>query len=179
MTSDIFRHIVLALALSGIPLHAQDWPQHQRDPWHSGYSPVEVPRRGDDLYTLYKGFWDLSPEVGRFLADHAGFLGDHAGAAVERVRQTMEWQIPLWYANQSPVPSEWWQNIPARAEDTFNPPRIAGPLFLVRACVTGEDAATLQGYLDIPYCLGDPDYLQQCVALLRAVGAAGWVRLAE
>lgn len=118
----------------------------------------------------YKGFWDLAPEMGRFLAENVQEKS-------EAIRADLEWRIPMWYANRAAVPNEWWPHIPAAAEDTFCPPRIAGPIFLMRAYIPGDDAATLQRFLDIPYCPGDLDYLQQCVALLRAYGGAGWVEV--
>jgi len=135
------------------------------------YNASQHVRRGQGYpNTLYKGFWDLTPELGRYLAQN---VGDKA----EDIRTDLEWRIPMWYASRAPVPNEWWPNIPARAEDTFCPPRISGAIFLMRAYIAGNDAATLEGFLDIPYCPGDLDYIQQCVALLRAYHGPKWIDL--
>lgn len=115
--------------------------------WHTGWrAPV---------------FFHLTPEVGRFLAENGAlpvqeYLDDF----------TAENANSLWYIAKAGSQRD-------RGEQSYHGPERAWSIFVVKAYVMGEYRESLQGYLDIPLCLGDLYYIQKLVATIDAFSGAG------
>lgn len=121
---------------------------------------------------------DLSPEMGRFLADHAK---EQVAAFVDRKEKF----VPLWFIARGPghvglADPEYLKGRKAEAGQTQDeissaPPYATGPIFFAKAMVLGEDPAVLRTYLDVPQCrVGDLECLEKLSALLRRHAKVTW-----
>lgn len=96
---------------------------------------------------------DLTPEIGRLLADHAG-------AALRENLADLDRELPVWY--------QAWGERQVGGENYINSPRIVGGLFLARAYGLTRDEALLERYLDQPWCKADLYYIEKLAAMLAA-----------
>jgi hypothetical protein len=107
-------------------------------------------------------FLNLTPEVGRFLHDHA----------MEDVRSYVRAQElidPYWFVPRS---------VETRGESCPAPYSQNWDLFQAKALVLNEPAEKLQLYLQCPIALGDLYYLQNVCATLRAHSQTRWTPVA-
>lgn len=108
-------------------------------------------------------FLNLTPEVGRFLHDHA--LED-----VRSYVRAHELIDPYWFVPRS---------VETRGESCPAPYSQNWDLFQAKALVLREPAEKLQLYLQCPIALGDLYYLQNLSATIRAAADVQWKPLAH
>jgi len=102
-------------------------------------------------------FFGLVPEVGRFLHDTNG---DTVTIYLDALTDYYDGQF-LWYLTRLGLQKE-------DGESSFHGPELAWSVFLAQAYIQGADYTELRDYLDWPWGLGDPYYLQKLVATIEA-----------
>ena len=112
-------------------------------------------------------------EIGNFWHDHsiwiftdltpplAKFLKDTTWSELQNYLMCVEEGLPTWYVTKA-------ENLHAIGEDAYHSPYMSWPIFMARAMIYDEPAATLAGYIDLPDGRGDLYYLQKLVATLEA-----------
>jgi hypothetical protein len=112
----------------------------------------ETTNLGD--YATLAPFRALTPELGRFLADHL------RPECAEYVRRVEEW-IPEWYIK--------WCYAYLGSEDWALHMGDSHQVFLAKAWVLGEEGPTLERYLDVPWLpVGDFFYMDKLAATIMA-----------
>ncbi|MCX8155952.1 MAG: hypothetical protein N3J91_05820 [Verrucomicrobiae bacterium] len=117
--------------------------------------------------SIYRGmmFHGLSPEIGRYLADHVReeTLKRHAAGKA---------RLPLWWLLDAP----YFQRDYTGDEGVgLVQPEMMGMIFPVERWVVGADAPTLASYLlSAPSCRGDCIWLECLVQALEAHGKTVW-----
>jgi hypothetical protein len=121
-----------------------------------------APRSG----SVYHGwmFLNLSPEIGRYLADNVNLdtaTRNSAGKA----------KYPLWWLRQAPHSTRWTGD-----ESVGIPTEMMGMVVPVERWVVKASAATLKGYVKSgPICIGDSYWLESLVQAIEATGITTWV----
>ncbi len=110
-------------------------------------------RRSNSHAVSYSVFSYLTPEVGAYLRDHSR---DAVTAYVAEATATEN--LPTWYLA--------WGDQTMGGENAFLPPDVAWQLFLAKAYVLQE--TDLRQYLDQPWSVGDPYFIQKLVATMGA-----------
>ncbi len=131
------------------------------------YWPERYEPRQKNL--VYQGwmFLDLSPEVGRYLAEHV------RAETLERHKQGLK-QFPLFWLREVPYWSRWTGD-----EGLGIPTELMGMIVPVERWVAQVPAATLAGYTrSSPMCLGDCYWLEALVIAIEATGQTRWERVA-
>ena len=112
------------------------------------------------LSPYYLPFRDMTPELGRFMADH---LKAESEAYCERVVENQ----PHWYTAYSEAILS--------AENGFMTPCNAYSLFTARAWVLREPAEGLQRYVDVPWLkVGDLFYIHKIAETIKACRGSRW-----
>ncbi len=106
----------------------------------------------------------LTPEVGRFLAHHAGPIHRHLMQAY------VDYHRPTW-------PLAWGVETMWRNESPFAFPTMSAEIFAARAWILGEPAERLSPCLDIPWCRADLFCIQKLILCLEADGQTIWQTL--
>jgi hypothetical protein len=130
-----------------------------RSYWPERYQPRQAG-------LVYQGwmFLDLSPEAGRYLADHV------KKPALERHRQGLR-QYPLFWLREVPYWSRWTGD-----EGLGIPTELMGMIVPVERWVAGVSAATLARYTrSAPLCIGDCYWLEALIDAIEVTGATTWV----
>jgi len=119
----------------------------------------------DEVLTRYAGkgllaYRGLTPELGRFLADHQQAK---ARVFVDRVAEHMpDWYLALCTANLG-------------AEYNYLAPEDSYQCFLARAWILGEPPATLARFLDVPWMArGDLYYIHKLAETILAYRGLQW-----
>lgn len=112
-------------------------------------------RRPNGHATSYAVFSYLTPEVGAYLRDHsrdavAAYVADATSAA----------NLPTWYLA--------WGEQTMGGENAFLPPDVAWQIFLAKADILNDTEQNLRRYLDQPWSVGDPYFIQKLVATIRS-----------
>lgn len=128
------------------------------------YREQYTPRNRGEL-ALHHGamFLDLSPEIGRYLAEHV------RGPALERHRKGTR-RFPLWWLLQAPYFCRWTGD-----ESVGLPPEAIGMFAPLERWVVQADAATLRGFTrSVPTGKGDCHWLEMLVQAIEAHGTLQW-----
>lgn len=112
-------------------------------------------RRPNSHATSYAVFTYLTPEVGAYLRDHSR---DAVAAYVADATSTAN--LPTWYLA--------WGEQTLGGENAFLSPDVAWQLFLAKAYVLNDSETNLRRYLDQPWAVGDPYFIEKIVATVRA-----------
>jgi len=131
--------------------------------WKERYEP----RQRNQNYQGWM-FLDLSPEIGRYLADHvkAAILQRH-NAGLKR--------FPLFWLRESPYSSRWTGD-----EGIGVPTELMGMLVPVERWVAGVPSETLAGYVrSAPDCIGDCYWIEALVHAIEATGETKWIGVKE
>jgi hypothetical protein len=96
-------------------------------------------------------YLNLTPEIGRLLADHAG-------EALKTNLDDLNRQLPVWY-------QAWGERL-IGGENYISPPGLARGLFLAAAYGGWASPEKLTRYLDQPWCKGDLYYIEKLTAAL-------------
>ena len=105
-------------------------------------------------------FFGLTPEVGRYLRD----------TNLAAVQSNLEDLIGypngsfLWYATRLGLQGE-------KGESSYHTPELAWSVFLAQSYVLQANQEQLRYWLDRPWGLGDPWYLQKLIATIEAPAA--------
>jgi hypothetical protein len=99
----------------------------------------------------------LTPEVGAYLRDHSR---DSVAAYVADVTATGN--LPTWYLA--------WGEQTMGGENAYLSPDVAWQIFLAKAYVLQATEHDLRRYLDQPWSIGDPYFIQKLVATMGAGG---------
>jgi hypothetical protein len=130
------------------------------------YWPERYEKRQAGL--VYQGwmFLDLTPEVGRYLADHV------KEPVLERNRQGHA-LYPLFWLREVPYWSRWTGD-----EGLGIPTELMGMLVPLDRWVAGAAPETLAGYArSTPICPGDCYWLEMLVDAIESAGSNRWVDL--
>ncbi len=111
-------------------------------------SQVEVGR------SIFSRWRNLTPEVGRLLAEHAGAIQQHL------ISVYVDYQRPAWWP-------AWNVELLWRNEAPFSLPTMANEIYAARALVLGEAGPTLRRYVDIPWCRADLFYIRKLALCIR------------
>ena len=95
-------------------------------------------------------YLNLTPEIGRLLADHAG-------EALKTNLDDLNRQLPVWY-------QAWGERL-IGGENYISPPGLARGLFLAAAYGGWATPEKLARYLDQPWCQGDLYYIEKLTAV--------------
>lgn len=108
-------------------------------------------------------YWNLTPSLAALVGDHAG---EQADALYQRY---IAHHRPVWYIAWPPLMYEYW-------ERSIDHPTQAWATFAARAMLFGDNAETLAGYLDIPWCKADLYYIHKLAMIADAAGKLppGW-----
>lgn len=120
-------------------------------------------RRSEGVYQGWM-FLNLSPEIGRYLADHVrtATLSRHASGKA---------MFPLWWLRQASYFSRWTGD-----ESVGLPPEVIGMIVPVERWVVGTSAAALRDYVRSgPLATGDLYWLEALVHAIEATGSMSWV----
>ncbi len=112
-------------------------------------------RRSNTHAVSYPVFSYLTPEVGAYLRDHSQ---DAVAAYVADVTATGS--LPTWYLA--------WGEQTMGGENAYLSPDVAWQIFLAKAYVLRGTEHDLRRYLDQPWSVGDPYFIQKLVATMGA-----------
>jgi hypothetical protein len=132
--------------------------------WPEMYAMLYPPLvRSDGVYGGWM-FLNLSPEIGRYLADHV--------AASTLARHTSGKQkYPLWWLRVANYENRW-----TGGEAIGVPSEMTGMVVPIERWVVGASAATLKDYVrSAPLCIGDVYWLEALVQAIEATGNRVWV----
>jgi hypothetical protein len=112
-------------------------------------------RRSNTHAVSYPAFSYLTPEVAAYLRDHSR---DAVAAYVADV--TARGNLPTWYLA--------WGEQTMGGENAYLSPDVAWQIFLAKAYVLQESEQGLRRYLDQPWSIGDPYFIEKLVATMGA-----------
>lgn len=112
-------------------------------------------RRSNSHAVSYPVFSYLTPEVGTYLRDHSR---DAVAAYVAEATATEN--APTWYLA--------WGEQTMGGENAFLMPDVAWQIFLAKAYVLRDTERDLRRYLDQPWSIGDPYFIEKLVATIGA-----------
>jgi hypothetical protein len=126
------------------------------------WSDMYVARRAGGVYQGWM-FLNLSPEIGRYLADQV------RASAVAR-NDAGKAKFPLWWLRQSPYFCRWTGD-----EGVGIPTEMMGMVVPVERWVAQASASTLRDYTRSgPTCIGDCYWLESLVQAIEATGTLVW-----
>lgn len=108
-------------------------------------------------HASFPRYRQLTPEIGRMLADHAG---EHLARNLSDLKR----ELPGWY-------QAWGERL-IGGENYVNPPGLARGMFLALAHGAGAKPQELIRYVDRPWCRADLYYIEKLTATLRAMNDA-------
>lgn len=131
----------------------------------SNYFREYYTRRNNGGRALYHGamFLNVSPEIGRYLHDHA------SDAALRRHTEGKR-RFPLWWLLQAPYFCRWTGD-----ESVGLSPEAIGMIAPLERWLVQADAATLRSYTrSVPTGKGDCYWLEMLVQAIEAHGSLQW-----
>ncbi|MBN2271938.1 MAG: PQQ-like beta-propeller repeat protein [Sedimentisphaerales bacterium] len=111
--------------------------------------------------SIFARWRHLTPEMGRFLATHAGRIHRHL------MDVYVDYHRPTWFL-------AWGVETMWRNESAFAFPTMAAEVFTARAMILDEPAEKLEGFVDIPWCKADLFHIQKLVLCMEAHGKTSW-----
>src|SRR5580765_4361367 len=113
-------------------------------------------------------FLDLSPEIGRYLADCV------KDAVIKRHNLALK-RFPLFWLREAPYSSRWTGD-----EGIGVPTELMGMIVPVERWVLGVPAGTLGRYTcSTPNCIGDCYWLETLIHAIESSGRTEWITVEE
>jgi hypothetical protein len=103
---------------------------------------------------MFPRYWDLTPQLGQMLSDHAA-------AQLRRNLADLRRALPVWY-------QAWGERL-IGGENYISPPGLARGMFLALAYGASAEPAELTRYVDQPWCRADLYYIQKLTATLQTI----------
>jgi hypothetical protein len=113
------------------------------------------------LRSAFSRWHFLTPEIGRFLGEHAGEV--HRGL----MGRYVDLHRPTWWL-------AWNVETLMRNECPYEFPSVAGDIFAARRWILGQSAEELGPCIDRPWCRADLHYIQKLVLTLEAARPRRW-----
>jgi hypothetical protein len=113
------------------------------------------------MRSIFSRWRFLTPELGRFLQEHAGSVH---GALMGRY---VDYHRPTWWL-------AWNVETMMRNECPYEFPTMSLEIFGARSLILGEGPEKLALFIDRPWCRADEYYIQKLALTLHAAKPRSW-----